>query len=141
MSEHRGLKVRTQGPTCTARRAIAALPRSCAYRRGETDWKRIAALYQQLGEISPSPIIELNRAVAIGMAYGPAAGLEIADALNEEPSLAAYHRLPAVRADLLFKLGRLAEARREFERAAALTENTQERNLLLTRASECSNQQ
>lgn len=100
----------------------------------ETNWERIAALYDALCTISPSPIIELNRAVAVAMAFGPAAGLEIVDALLSEPSLKTYHLLPSVRGDLLSKLGRYAEARSEFERAAALTRNERERALLLARA-------
>src|SRR3954447_16193577 len=103
----------------------------------ETDWARIAALYHELAEITGSPIVELNRAMAIAMAYGPAAGLEIVDRLVWEPALKAYHLLPSVRGDLLVKLGRLAEARPEFERAAALTRNARERELLLQRAGEC----
>ena len=100
----------------------------------ETDWSRIAALYDALAQLMPSPIVELNRAVALSMAYGPAAGLEIVDALLAEPSLKNYHLLPAVRGDLLTKLGRLDEARAEFKRAAALTHNARERELLLERA-------
>jgi RNA polymerase sigma-70 factor (ECF subfamily) len=100
----------------------------------ETDWLRIAALYDALVQLTPSPIVELNRAVAVGMAFGPNAGLEIVDALLSEPSLQSYHLLPAVRGDLLAKLGRMAEARAEFERAAALTRNARERDLLLGRA-------
>ena len=100
----------------------------------ETDWVRIAALYDALAQIAPSPIVELNRAVALSMAYGPAAGLEIVDALLSEPALKAYHLLPSVRGDLLGKLGRFDEARVEFERAASLTRNTRERELLLERA-------
>ena len=103
----------------------------------ETDWARIAALYDALAQLMPSPIVELNRAVAIAMAFGPEAGLEIADALTEEPSLKSYHLLPAVRGDLLAKLGRLEEARAEFQRAASLTRNESERSLMLRRASEC----
>src|SRR5579885_977497 len=101
---------------------------------GETDWQRIAALYDALAEIAPSPVVELNRAVAIGMAFGPATGLEIADALVDEPTLKNYHLLPAVRADLLLKLGRKDEAGAEFERAAALARNARDRTLLLDRA-------
>jgi RNA polymerase sigma factor (sigma-70 family) len=100
----------------------------------ETDWGRIAALYDALAQLAPSPVVELNRAVALGMAFGPATGLEIVDALTAEPSLKGYHLLPAVRGDLLAKLGRSAEARAEFERAASLTRNTRERALLLERA-------
>ena len=103
----------------------------------ETDWKSIAALYDALAEIAPSPVVELNRAVAVAMAYGPSAGLEIVDALQAEPSLKAYHLLPTVRGDLLKKLGRFDEARAEFERAAALTRNSRERKLLLERAAAC----
>ena len=100
----------------------------------ETDWMRIAALYDALAQLTPSPIVDLNRAVAVGMAFGPAAGLEQVDTLASEPSLKAYHLLPAVRGDLLFKLGRFGEARTEFERAASLTRNARERELLLGRA-------
>ena len=99
-----------------------------------TDWPRIVALYDALAELSPSPIVELNRAVAVGMADGPAAGLELVDALAREPSLKAYHLLPAVRGDLLSKLGRHEEAASEFARAASMTRNVPERNLLLDRA-------
>jgi RNA polymerase sigma factor (sigma-70 family) len=100
----------------------------------ETDWARVAALYETLAELAPSPIVELNRAVALAMAFGPAAGLELVDALTAEPSLQNYHLLPSVRGDLLAKLGRVDEAREEFERAAALTRNARERELLLERA-------
>jgi len=103
----------------------------------ETDWNRIATLYRALGQITPSPVIELNRAVAVAMASGPAAGLAIADALVKEPALKSYHLLPAVRGDLLHKLGRLDEARGEFERAAGLTRNERERALMLERAGKC----
>ncbi|TMC12662.1 MAG: RNA polymerase sigma factor [Chloroflexi bacterium] len=104
-------------------------------RRGEdTDWKRIAALYDALAELAPSPVVELNRAVAVAMAFGPAAGLEIVDSLATEPALGAYHLLPSVRGDLLAKLGRHGEARAEFERAASLTRNEPERRLLQKRA-------
>lgn len=103
----------------------------------ETDWGRIAALYDALAELTPSPIVELNRAVALSMAFGPAAGLEVVDALLDEPSLKGYHLLPTVRGDLLFKLGRRDEARREFDRAAMLTRNTRERALLLARSRAC----
>jgi RNA polymerase sigma factor (sigma-70 family) len=101
---------------------------------GETDWARIVGLYDELARVSPSPIVALNRAVAVSMASGPAAGLAIVDGLRSDPSLASYHLLPSVRGDLLFKLGRLSEARREFEKAAALTRNARERELLLDRA-------
>jgi RNA polymerase sigma factor (sigma-70 family) len=103
----------------------------------ETDWARIAALYDALSQLAPSPVVELNRAVALAMAFGPEAGLELVDALMDEPSLKAYHLLPSVRGDLLAKLGRTREARREFERAAGLTRNTRERELLLRRAGAC----
>lgn len=103
----------------------------------ETDWPRIAALYDALAQLLPSPIVELNRAVALSMAFGPAAGLEVVDALVDEPALRTYHLLPTVRGDLLFKLGRRDEARREFDRAASLTRNTRERALLLARARAC----
>jgi RNA polymerase sigma factor (sigma-70 family) len=100
----------------------------------ETDWARIVALYDALARLMPSPVVELNRAVAVGMAFGPAAGLELVDSLTSEPSLKSYHLLPAVRGDLLDKLGRFDEARAEFERAASLTQNGRERTLLLERA-------
>jgi RNA polymerase sigma factor (sigma-70 family) len=113
---------------CHARAATAA----------ETDWPRIVALYDAVAQLAPSPVVELNRAVAVGMAFGPAAGLDLVDALVSEESLKAYHLLPAVRGDLLRKLGRSAEARAEFERAASLTENVVERKLMQRRAVECS---
>ncbi len=103
----------------------------------DTDWPRIAALYDALAQLAPSPVVELNRAVALAMAFGPAAGLELVDALREEPALAHYHLLPSVRGDLLVRLGRHAEARGEFERAAALTRNERERVFLLSRAADC----
>lgn len=103
----------------------------------ETDWPRIVSLYESLSQIAPSPIVDLNRAVAISMAVGPAAGLEVVDALTAEGSLETYHLLPSVRGDLLKKLGRLDEARVEFERAASLTRNARERHLLLARARAC----
>jgi RNA polymerase sigma factor (sigma-70 family) len=103
----------------------------------ETDWARIAALYAALAELAPSPVVELNRAVALSMAFGPGAALELVDALASEPQLRGYHLLPAVRGDLLAKLGRLDEARGEFERAASLTRNARERELLLERAAAC----
>ncbi len=103
----------------------------------ETDWARIVGLYGALAELTPSPVIELNRAVALSMLMGPAAGLELVDALNAEPALKGYHLLPSVRGDLLAKLGRATEARAEFERAAELTQNTRERALLLKRAADC----
>jgi predicted RNA polymerase sigma factor len=104
----------------------------------ETAWPRIVALYDALAQLTPSPIVELNRAVAVAMAFGPAAGLELLDALSAEPLLKAYHLLPSVRGDFLFKLGRFVEAQAEFERAASMTQNTRERNLLLERARACS---
>jgi RNA polymerase sigma factor (sigma-70 family) len=103
----------------------------------ETDWPRIAALYDALAQIAPSPVVEVNRAVAVAMAFGPAAGLEVVDALTSEPSLDGYHLLPSVRGDLLAKLGRYDEAREEFQRAASLTRNARERTLLLERAAAC----
>ena len=112
---------------CHARARVAA----------ETDWTQIASLYRLLADLTPSPVIELNRAMAVSMAFGPAAGLEIVDPLQDEPSLAAYPRLPSVRGDLLFKLGRLQEAREEFERAASLTQNSREREMLLRRVTDC----
>jgi RNA polymerase sigma factor (sigma-70 family) len=113
--------------------AIAAC-HAVARTPAETDWARIVALYDALAQLTPSPIVELNRAVAVGMAFGPAAGLELIDALVAEPSLRSYHLLPSVRGDLLARLGRHDEARAEFERAAALTRNARERALLLERA-------
>jgi len=103
----------------------------------ETDWTRITALYDALAQLTQSPVVNVNRAVAYTMAFGPAAGLEIADALQSEPALATYHLLPTVRGDFLFKLGRFEEARAEFERAAGLTRNARERDLLRTRAAAC----
>jgi len=116
--------------------AIAAC-HARALRPEETDWSRIVALYDALAELAPSPVVELNRAVAISMADGPAAGLDVVEALVNEPALRDYHLLPAVRGDLLVKLGRLEEARGEFERAAFMTQNTRERKLLLDRAARC----
>ena len=113
--------------------AVHARARTAA----ETDWARIVALYDALAALAPSPVVELNRAVAVSMASGPAAGLEIVDRLASEPALAAYHLLPSVRGDLLRKLGRRVEARAEFERAASLARNTRERDLLLSRAAAC----
>jgi len=103
----------------------------------ETDWARIAGLYEALGRLTPSPVVELNRAVAVAMANGPRAGLELVDRLASEPALERYHLLPSVRGDLLFKLGRLDEARTEFQRAASLTRNARERTLLLERVAAC----
>ncbi|MDB5777350.1 MAG: polymerase subunit sigma-24 [Herbaspirillum sp.] len=102
-----------------------------------TDWGRIAALYDALAQLAPSPVVELNRAVALAMAFGPAAGLELVDKLTAEPALKHYHLLPSVRGDFLSKLGRFDEARAEFERAASLTQNSRERTLLLARAKDC----
>jgi RNA polymerase sigma factor (sigma-70 family) len=113
--------------------AIAAC-HARAHHAKDTDWKRIAALYDALAQAAPSPVVELNRAVAMGMAYGPAAGLEIADALQGDKTMRNYQWLPSVRGDLLAKLGRDAEARAEFERAAAMASNAKERELLLARA-------
>ncbi len=104
---------------------------------GSTDWSQIATLYKELATIQPSPIVELNRAVAVSMAAGPAAGLEIVDGLKDDPALKNYHLMPSVRADLLKKLGRTEEARAEFERAASMTRNIRERDLLLERAQTC----
>jgi predicted RNA polymerase sigma factor len=103
----------------------------------QTDWARIAALYDALAQVSPSPIVELNRAVALAMAFGPEAGLEVLDPLSDEPALAGYHLLPSVRGDLLFKLGRYEEASREFHKAASLTRNTREQKMMLDRAAAC----
>ena len=141
------------------RRGLAALDRAESARRGrigpyalqaaiaacharartadETDWARIVSIYETLAQVTPSPVVELNRAVAVAMAYGPQAGLDLADTLTTEPSMERYHLLPSVRADFLEKLGRLDEARGEFERAASLTRNARERELLLGRAREC----
>jgi len=120
----------------TLQAAIAAC-HARARTAAETDWTRIAALYDALAQLAPSPVVELNRAVAVAMAFGPAAGLELADALSTEPSLRSYHLLPSVRGDLLAKLGRFDEAGAEFKRAAALTRNARERALLLARAAAC----
>ena len=116
--------------------AIAAC-HARARKPAETDWERIAGLYEALAQAMPSPVVELNRAVAVAMAYGPAEGLRLADQLDAEPSLRNYHLLPSVRGDLLSRLRRFEEARAEFERAASLTRNEQERKLLLDRAAEC----
>jgi RNA polymerase sigma factor (sigma-70 family) len=124
-----------QGPY--ALQAAIAACHARAVTPEETDWARIVSLYDALAQVAPSPIVELNRAVAVGMASGPAAGLELVDALTAESSLGAYHLLPSVRGDLLKKLGRFDEARSEFERAAGLTRNARERELLLDRVREC----
>jgi predicted RNA polymerase sigma factor len=113
--------------------AIAAC-HARAFRPEDTDWARITSLYAVLAEVVPSPVVELNRAVAVSMAYGPQAGLDLVDALAPEPSMQGYHLLPSVRGDLLMKLGRPAEARAEFERAAALARNKRERDLSADRA-------
>jgi predicted RNA polymerase sigma factor len=126
---------RERGPY-TIQAAIAAC-HARAVTAAETDWGRIVELYGELAVIEPSPVIELNRAVAMSMAQGPAAGLELVDALKDDPALKSYHLLPSVRGDLLKKLGRIAEARLEFERAAAMTRNDRERTLLLERARSC----
>lgn len=147
---------RTRWDRLLIRRGLAALDRAATEHPGpyvlqaeiaacharahapeETDWERIAALYAELARLVPSPVVELNRAVAVAQARGPAAGLEVARALSDEPALARYHLLPSVLGDLLAKLGRHDEARREFERAAALTGNARERELLLGRAAAC----
>lgn len=103
----------------------------------ETDWEHVAELYEVLGEVWPSPVVQLNRAVAVGMAFGPEAGLELVNALTDSSELRTYPMLPAVRADLLQKLGRTAEAGHEFEKAAALTQNESERAIFLSRAADC----
>jgi RNA polymerase sigma factor (sigma-70 family) len=141
---HRGLAAleRTQSLGGTvgpyALQAAIAACHARAREAAETDWAQIASLYAALYQLIPSPVIELNRAVAVGMAEGPAAGLEVVDSLMDAPSLKNYHHLPAVRGDLLVKLGRLEEAGLEFERAAALTRNARERELLLERVRACS---
>jgi RNA polymerase sigma factor (sigma-70 family) len=120
--------------------ALQAAIAACHARAGtadETDWNRIAALYERLAQLTPSPVVELNRAVAVAMASGPAAGLALADKLVGEPALKSYHLLPTVRGDFLMKLGRMDEARVELERAASLTRNARERELLLARAASC----
>jgi predicted RNA polymerase sigma factor len=121
----------------TLQAAIAAC-HARALEPGATDWERIVELYSELARLTPSPIVELNRAVAVGMASGPAAGLALVDVLASEPALQGYHLLPSVRGDLLSKLGRVAEARAEFERAAELARNDRERQLLMDRAAACS---
>ena len=122
----------------TIQAAIAAC-HARAHTPAETDWGRIVSLYDELVEIAPSPVVQLNRAVAVAMASGPAAGFELTEKLRAESSLKNYHLLPSVRGDLLTKLGRLAEARAEFERAATLTQNARERDLLLARAEKLAN--
>ncbi len=125
----------TRGPY--ALQAAIAACHARALTAEETDWARIVALYEVLAQITPSPIVELNRAVAVAMAYGPATGLELIDTLASEPSLQSYHLLASVRGDFLFKLNRFAEAHAEFERAASLARNARERELLLERARAC----
>lgn len=127
-----------EGPGPYTLQAAIAACHARAREASDTNWRQIAALYAQLGELTPSPIIELNRAVAVSMADGPAAGLTVVDRLVDEPALKNYHLLPSVRGDFLRKLGRLDEARAEFERAAAMTRNQRERELLLERAGACS---
>jgi predicted RNA polymerase sigma factor len=102
----------------------------------ETDWERIVALYDGLAQVTPSPVIELNRAMAVSMAFGPQAGLDLVDEIADDPALRAYHLLPGARGDLLARLGRYGEARAELERAAAMTRNARERQMLLARAAE-----
>ncbi len=123
--------------TYTLQAAIAAC-HARARTAEETDWVSIVALYDGLAQVAPSPVVELNRAVAVGMAYGPAPALRLVDDLADEPALSAYHLLPTVRGDLLEKLGRLADARAEFGRALALTENARERSVVLKRIAGCS---
>jgi RNA polymerase sigma factor (sigma-70 family) len=137
---HRGLLALDRAEKLGARRGpytIQAAIAACharAHTPEETDWRKIVSLYDELAELAPSPVVQLNRAVAVAMASGPAAGFELTEKLTEESSLKNYHLLPSVRGDLLTKLGRLAEARAEFERAATLTQNARERDLLLARA-------
>ncbi len=126
----------TPGGTYVVQAAIAACHARAA-RAQDTDWVRIAALYAALAQVAPSPVVEINRAVAVGRAFGPAAGLEVVDALAAEDSLKDYHLLPSVRGDLLYRLGRFAEAHADFTRAASLTRNERERELLLARAAGC----
>ncbi len=135
LAQARALVPAAQGPYVLQAEIAACHAR--ARTPEETDWARIVALYEALGQIAPSPVIDLNRAVAVSMAVGPAAGLELVDALTAEGALENYHLLPSVRGDLLRKLGRLEEARAQFERAAALTRNARERALLLARAEAC----
>jgi RNA polymerase sigma factor (sigma-70 family) len=137
---HRSEQVRGPDAASPGPYALQAAIAACHARARaaeETDWTQIAALYAQLARLTPSPVVELNRAVALAMAFGPAAGLEIVDSLVSEHSLENYHLLPSVRGDLLKKLGRIDEARAEFERAARLTHNARERDLLIGRANAC----
>ena len=133
----RAEKLGTARGPYTLQAAIAAC-HARARTAEQTDWQMIAALYRELADVAPSPVVQLNRAVAVGMAYGAQAGLALVDAIADDPSLQSYHLLPSVRGDLLGKLGRGAEARAEFERAAALTRNARERDLLLQRAAAAS---
>jgi RNA polymerase sigma factor (sigma-70 family) len=130
---HRAEQISTAPGPYALQAAIAAC-HARARAPEDTDWRRIAALYAELAQLAPSPVVELNRAVAVAMAFGPAAGLELVDALASEPALENYHLLPSVRGDFLFKLGRFDEACVEFQRAASLTRNSRERDLLLDRA-------
>jgi predicted RNA polymerase sigma factor len=133
----RGLDaLRRAGDGPYATQAAIAACHARAVRYEETDWPTIAALYGRLAALTPSPVVELNRAVAVAMADGPAAGLCLLEALADEPALAAYHLLPGVRGDLLARLGRTAEARAQFARAAALAGNARERDLMLRRAAD-----
>jgi predicted RNA polymerase sigma factor len=140
---HRGLLALARGQALGQRRGPYLLQAAIAACHGraataeETDWVLITALYDELARLSPSPVVELNRAVAVSMAYGPAAGLELTDRLAAQGTLRSYHLLPSVRGDLLVKLGRYQEARGEFERAATLTQNRRESRLLLDRAAAC----
>ncbi len=127
-------------PGAYALQAAIAACHARAHAPAETAWARIVVLYEALAQVAPSPVVELNRAVALAMAFGPAAGLELVDTLMSEPALQSYHLLPSVRGDLLAKLGRFAEARAECERAASLTRNLRERELLLGRAAACARQ-
>ena len=147
LAVRRGLAALTRAETlgrasgrASGRYGLQAAIAAChgrARRAEDTDWARIAALYAELAAVAPSPVVELNRAVAVAMAEGPAAGLRIADRLRREPALKDYHLLPSVRGDLLFKLGRRDEARAEFERAAGLTRNLREQRLLRQRVADC----
>ncbi|SFR87893.1 RNA polymerase, sigma subunit, ECF family [Dyella sp. OK004] len=135
-SLERAEKLGEQRSIYTSQAAIAAC-HARARTAEATDWRRIVTLYGELAQIAPSPVVDLNRAVAVSMAFGPVPALAIVDALTTEPSLANYHLLPSVRGDLLRKLGRTSEAKIEFERAASLTRNARERELLLDRAADC----
>ena len=140
---HRGLLALARGEACARSRgpyllqAAIAASHARAVSAEDTDWVLITALYDGLARVAPSPVVDLNRAVAVAMAYGPAAGLLITEELEAQGALRSYHLLPSVRGDLLTKLGRYQEARGEFERAAALTRNAREKRLLLDRAAAC----